>query len=407
MVTLDGKPVPVTNFYAVERGRQVDADVPLEAARVIPLRVTIFVDDAHLSARAKTPIMAALRRYLDTALDPQATATIVRWNNALDVLVPPTRDKARLLAGVDAIAGQAAGYLPSQDDERFYEELAAGLEPDVYAAVVAGDVAVKRVQVNKTAEVLMEMVRSLAVLEGRRVLLYVSHGGIPESDAAVFRELVWTAQRAGVSISVLGAGSPNLRKLSADTGGSIVRGLQIEKMTEQITSYYSLGVRAPSAKKSGFTINVALKNHPELRVVTASRRGIVPPTEAITAAVRGRLHVRETSNPLDVRAALLTPRRKGAQCVAGMQVAIPSVRLALIPAGKLEVRFAVRDERNQESDVRLIEKDIRPSPGEFVRETVTLQLAPKHRYVLSVGVTDGITRETSYLQTDVDAMECP
>lgn len=406
VVTVDGKPAVVTNFYAVQQGRQVDASVPLEAARQIPMRVTIFFDDAHLTALAKVPIARALRRYLETSLDSTATASIVRWNNSMTVVVPPTRDREKLLAGVDTMLAQMPQKMPGAQETIWEQMGEAGIEGDVIRAFMAGAAEIERVQSDQTAEVMMELIRAASVFDGRRVLLYVSHGGLPTSQQAVFRELVWTAQRAGVAISVLGAGTNDLRKLSEETGGSVVRGLSLEKMAEQITTYYSLGVRAPSTRKSGFAIGVSLRDRPDLRVVTASRRGIIPPNEALNAAVRSRLHLRETENPLDVRAALLTPRRHRGQCVATVQVAVPSTKLALIPAGKMEVRFAVLDERGQESEVRLIEKDVRPSPGDFVRETVTLQLQPKHQYVLSVGVTDAITRETSYIQTDVDAREC-
>jgi hypothetical protein len=187
-------------------------------------------------------------------------------------------------------------------------------------------------------------------------------------------------------------------------------GRALASVTEQATTYYSLAVPAPSGG-TAYDVQVRLRNHPGMKVVTAGRRGVPTAEERIVSTLRARLYSREQENPLNVRVALVPPHKTGDRCAAAFQVGVPASQLTLLPVGdavkgEMAVRFAVLDDRDSESEVQTTAKEVWPAKGEIVRETVTMGLKAGHKYVLSVAVTDGLSQETSYLQTEVDAGVC-
>ncbi|MEA2490805.1 MAG: hypothetical protein QOH21_2597 [Acidobacteriota bacterium] len=419
-VEIDGKPAEVTNFFAVRRGRVDDGD-PATPERVVPARMTIFVDDMHLHPIAKAHAMQALRRFVENGLDPAATTSIVSWNGSLKVVVPPTKDRAKLLAGVAAIAKEP-GRLPPPEasDEAFLEMVAESTDVPEHFRDLAR---MRSLQSTQTMKGLSEVIRSMAGLTGRRTVLVVGQG-LPMARREATDSLVDTAQQSGVAVSALDPSFSEeqgelskqaLRTAAAETGGRLIEhqndlGQALASVTEQATTYYSLAVRAPSAAKA-FDVDVKLRNHPDLRVTTAGRRGVPTMEERIASTLRARLYSREQENPLGVLVALVPPHKTGGRCAAAFQVAVPSTQLTLLPVGdgmkgEMAVRFAVLDDRDSESEVQTTAKEIWPAKGEVVRETVTIGLQPGRKYVLSVAITDGLSQETSYLQTEIDSAAC-
>lgn len=420
IVEIDGKPAEVTNFFAVRRGQVEDRD-PSTPARVIPTRMTIFVDDMHLHPMAKAHAMKSLRRFVEKGLDPEATTSIVSWNGSLKVVVPPTRDRARLLAGVAAVAREPGRLPPPEASDEAFLELVAEVT-DV--AEHFGDLArMRSLQSTQTMRGVSEVIRSMAGLAGRRVLLVVGQG-LPVARRKEVESLVEVAQKSGVVISALDPSfgdeqgnlpTSALRTAAEETGGRMIENQNdlsgaLASVTEQATTYYSLAVRAPSGA-AAFDVDVRLRDRPGMRVITAGRRGMPTTEERIASTLRARLYSREQENPLNVRVALVPPHKSGDRCAAAFQVAVPSSELTLLPAGdgmkgELSVRFAVLDDRDSESEVQTTTKEVWPAKGELVRETVSIGLQAGRKYVLSVAITDGLSQETSYLQTEVDAAAC-
>lgn len=419
-VSIDGKPAEITNFYAVSRGHVDDGD-PATPARVVPSRMTIFIDDMHLHPMAKAHAIQALRRFVEKGLDPSATTSIVNWNGSLRIVVPPTKDRAKLLAGVEAVSKEPGRLPPPQaSDEEFLAVVAEVTDVPEHFRDLAR---MRSMQSAQTMKGLEEVIHSMAGLTGRRTVLVVGQG-LPVAGRAATDSLVKTAQKSGVAVSTLDpsfsedhgeVSKSALRTAAAETGGSLIEnqndlGKGLATVTEQATTYYSLAVRAPS-DASVFDVKVTLRDRPELRVVTAKRRGVPTTEERITGTLRARLYSREQENPLGVMVALVPPHKNANRCSAAFQVAVPSGKLTLLPAGdaskgELEVRFAVLDDRDSESEVQTTAKEVWPAKGELVRETVTIGLQPAHKYVLSVAVTDGLSQETSYLQTELDSAAC-
>jgi VWFA-related protein len=420
VVEIDGKPAEVTNFFAVRRGRVEDGD-PATPERVIPTRMTIFIDDVHLHPMAKAHAIQSLRKFVEKGLDPAATTSIVSWNGSLRVIVPPTKDKAKLLKGVELVAREPGRLPPPQaSDEEFLAVVAEVTDVPEHFQDLAR---MRSLQSKQTMKGLAEVVESMAGLTGRRVVLVVGQG-LPMARTEDVKTMVETAQQNAVTVSALDPSfsedqgelsTTALRTAAAATGGQMIEnqndlGRALASVTEQATTYYSLAVPAPSGG-TAYDVQVRLRNHPGMKVVTAGRRGVPTAEERIVSTLRARLYSREQENPLNVRVALVPPHKTGDRCAAAFQVGVPASQLTLLPVGdavkgEMAVRFAVLDDRDSESEVQTTAKEVWPAKGEIVRETVTMGLKAGHKYVLSVAVTDGLSQETSYLQTEVDAGVC-
>lgn len=423
VVEVGGKPAEVTNFFAVNRGIVEDRAPGSRAdgreARVIPSRIAIFVDDLHLHPMAKANAMKALRQYIETKLDPNATTSLLRWSGSLKMIVPPTREKGKLLAGVKELSKDPGRLADLEHDIEFLTTVAEVADVNVFPDYMR----MLSVQSSHTMEGLTEIVQSMAGMSGRRTVLFIGQG-LPVARRSVLNQMIASAQKAGVMISALDPtvgheersnATDALHYFAQETGGKLVRnendlGRALETIAEEASTYYSLGVRAPAGGRE-VAVEVKLRNRPGLRVITAGKRGVPSTEERLAGNVRSRLYSREQENPLNVMVALVPPRRQDDRCVMTFQVGVPASRLTLIPSGdaakgELAVRYAILDDRDGESNVQSTVKEVWPAPKEVVRETISFGVQAGRKYVLSVAVTDGVSQETSYLQTEVDAGGC-
>lgn len=417
-VEVGGKPAEITNFFAVRRGVVDDRD-PATPERVIPSRISIFVDDLHLHPVAKANAMKALRQYIEQKLDPNATTSLVRWSGSLKMIVPPTRDKAKLLDGVKEMSKDPGRLADLEHDIEFLTLIAEVQDVNNFPDYMR----MLSIQSSHTLEGLTETVQSMAGLTGRRTVLFIGQG-LPVARRMALNNLILAAQKAGVMVSALdptvgheerSGATDAMHYFAQETGGKLVRnqndlGRALETISEEASTYYSLGVRAPSSGNA-VEVEVKLRNHPELRVVTAGRRGVPSTEERLASNVRSRLYSREQENPLKVMVALVPPRRQDKRCVLTFQVGVPASELTLIPAGEaakgeMAVRYAILDDADGESNVQSTVKEVWPLPKEIVRETVSFGVQAGRKYVLSLAVTDGVSQETSYLQTEVDTAGC-
>jgi VWFA-related protein len=469
-VRVDRRPAAVTNFYMVKRGAIVDergvADSqPAGVApqpEIIPTRLVLFVDDLHLHERSKKRAVESLRKYIDETMDSATTAMLVRWNGSITVVVPATKDRAKLLAAIDAMAMQPSMMRHVDSDRRLLSEMASSVEPDVLKRLIEDYADAQARDVRTTLDALREVARAASGLEGRKVLLHVSEGlpqiagwemmatvvgrnGMPldamrYNMTEPFRALTKFMQQAGVvfcpfdpsgpdgaiyAVDVPG-GNPNpdlIREnnrntsvlLARQTGGQLIADtneldLALTRLADQVTTYYSLGVSAPQNGKGPFDIRVSVRNRPDLEVVTAPRRSVQSRAEMIANGVRSRLYFRDEPNPLDARLRVSAPKRDGNRCVVSIAAIVNASKLTLLPAseavrGEISLHFAVIDEKQQESQVRSTTKEVWPRPTDNVVESVTLGLGA-HQYIVSAALVDNISGEASYMQQEIDATGC-
>lgn len=466
-VTIDGKPASLTNFFLVRRGAVVEepgtaspSPAPAVAPPLIPTRLVLFVDDLHLHQRTKKRAIESLEKYVEATMDANTKAMLVRWNGSLNILVRPTADREELLRALRPMAKETSKGRVIDSERKTLLELREVLEPDQIRNQFLHFAESQSRDTTQTIEALRAVTRALSGLEGRKILLFVSEGlpllagyeilaflgpGIPldalgYDQTRKFREYAAFAQDSGVAFCPFNPSGPDGARYAVDlpegnpnpdlirentmntatliarqTGGQIIADTNqlndaLALLTDQMTTYYSLGVRAPPSTKPPYDVKVKLRNKPGLRVITAARRNVQPREEAVKESVRARLYFREEENPLDARLSIGAPRKQGERCVAPMQVAVSTTKLTLLPVddavrGDLAVHFAVIDDRQQESEVRSTSKEIWPRRGAVVTETVSIGLQPR-KYLVSVAIADNLSGETSYLQQELDATAC-
>ncbi len=210
-LTEDGHPVDILYFAqpTAEGGGVGPSTGAIEGA---PVRTTlaIFFDDAHLAlahrARVATAVADTLAHHLPAATD----AMLVRLDHRLEVVVPRTADKAKIVAALTALANPSAGAVEeSLDEQKTVEQIRdrqrAALErqrsggragngggtlvPEPSASdsfdvacptelLHIADGLADRIEARakQTLSALADFSSALAALPGRKVLLFVSDG---------------------------------------------------------------------------------------------------------------------------------------------------------------------------------------------------------------------------------------
>jgi VWFA-related protein len=246
-----------------------------------------------------------------------------------------------------------------------------------------------------------------------------------------FRRVVKTAQESGVTIfafdaaglradsdrgvesqSTLGSMNTlaiegNLRSgmqyMAGETGGQYLSrdndiDRMLSRMSEQFSTYYSLGIRPVSGE-----IRVLVKNHPEYRVLSSRRAAARTREDKLEHALRSRLYTRASENPVEATLAAGTAMLKNDQCVVPIRLSVPQPQLPeeLMPQ-VVELRMVMLNEQNDESGVQLITL---PFHEGQVQHTMLIRIRPE-KLVVSAAVTNPKSQETSWLQTELDGSTC-
>jgi len=192
----DGRPIEVTNFYAVSSGRVESSGVvelggealPLGSEVQVPslevelspehqLWVVVYIDHYNLHPLDRDRILPSVRDFLNHALSSGGKAMILGFDRGLEVVSPFT-DQAPLLW--DALEDQEgkSGFSVVRDREQF--EMLKRIDDSNSASRALADArqyAEERLNsVRYTIDALERVVDSLGGLPGRKALLYVSSG---------------------------------------------------------------------------------------------------------------------------------------------------------------------------------------------------------------------------------------
>lgn len=244
--------------------------------------------------------------------------------------------------------------------------------------------------------------------QSRNVQVYaIDAGGVRGFDhgslqqASLVSEINTLAHRSNLQDGV--------RLIAKESGGRFIAnendlGKALGAVSEQFSTYYSLGLRRPSRGKLE-KVEVTVRKHPGARIVTARHRRPLTHEEEIEQAVRSRLYLRREDNRHAVELGAGVALPAGDRCVVSARVTIP--RANLLPAVSsgstaLRLHFAMLDEANQESHVQRM--TVFPGPEGNVSQVLSLGVKPG-RYMLSLAVDDP-AGETSYLQREIDATRC-
>lgn len=249
--------------------------------------------------------------------------------------------------------------------------------------------------------------------------------------SAEFRRVVQAAQRAGVAIYSFDAGglrvsegtgvesmgmqqtmstmslTSNLRSglqyVAGETGGLYIANDNdidrvLARMSEQFTTYYSIGIRAQKGE-----LDISVKNRPELRVLATRRRPPRTRQERLEQDVRTRLYTRKADNPLRASFQAGTAAKIDGQCMVPVRVAVlqPKVAPEMTPQ-KVDVHMVLLNENNDESAVQNVAVPF--LSGQAVH-AMMLRIRPL-RHVMSVAVSNPVSGETSFLQGEIDGTTC-
>lgn len=191
----DGKPVEITNFYAVEGGKprlEPDSEPPDAAQPPLPvgpaaaavelpedqrLHLVIYFDNLFLGPANRNKVIDHTRAFLLDQLRDEDQIMLVTFERSVHVRHPFTTSKVAILEEMENLRTLSA-FAPQQLSQR--RELVRRLETARSAFEASGNVDFYAKSIHNdlmmSIRSLKEVVSSLAGLPGRKALLYVSDG---------------------------------------------------------------------------------------------------------------------------------------------------------------------------------------------------------------------------------------
>jgi VWFA-related protein len=193
-ITENGKPVAVTNFYAVEGGRPMLAEddpapqapatvpgLPGQKAQAAPLpedqrlRLIVYIDNFNLQPFNRNRVMRELRVFLSTKLTRGDQVMLVTYDRSMHVRQTFTSDMDLVnssLLGIEKISAQGVHATSERRDAlRQIEESRSASEASSiarsYAESTFNDLSF-------SIDALKDLVSSLAGMPGRKAILYVA-----------------------------------------------------------------------------------------------------------------------------------------------------------------------------------------------------------------------------------------
>lgn len=217
-ITEDGRPVEISNFYAVanedrllrdlerdrelfQRGRSLRS-TPRQLPEEQQLNLLVYVDHYNLRPQNQTRILGELKGFLEDRISRGDNVMLVGYNRRVRVVQNFTRDRELIVDGLRKMS-KVATHAQIDDAERRRILLRMRQFPSSAqnARTLAGDdvnVAYQLVRaytqrvrndLRYTLDALQNVARSLAGLPGRKALLYISDGLPKRPGEALYQQL--------------------------------------------------------------------------------------------------------------------------------------------------------------------------------------------------------------------------
>jgi VWFA-related protein len=195
----DGKPVELTNFYAVENApAAAAAPTTVAAAPAAPVeerfrrKVLVLIDNAHITKHGRDTSLAKLEEFInDRFRGGEYDWSIATVGHRVDLLLPPTSDKAAIHTALESIRKDAP-----QQKQRALDRNDIGaaptnsfdagraMHPSAFkgvsnadpraAAANAGDETEQTIQARFTVDAIVSAARAFAGAEGKKVVLLLT-----------------------------------------------------------------------------------------------------------------------------------------------------------------------------------------------------------------------------------------
>ena len=225
-LTVDGRKVAISNFYAVSgdspaaeetavaqaRESAEEPEEPeaptyevkkVETAGDQSLLVVIYIDNFNLTPFKRNMVMKELRQFLRTELGPQDRVMLATYDRSLHLRHPFTatpENVSRAMLELEDISAQGIHYQRERRDIlRRLEDYDIATEAWLAAQNFAQS---RRNDLNFTLDAIRSVIDNLAASEGRKAFVYVSEGlpMIPGQDLFQAVQLKWQDQ---VSLSTI------------------------------------------------------------------------------------------------------------------------------------------------------------------------------------------------------------
>lgn len=189
-----GKPVAITNFYAVEGGRATSGGRetgPAEAGDEVPMRrgeesqvpedqrlhLIMYVDNLNLHPFTRNRVLRQVRDFLRTRLRPGDRVMLVTYERSLHTRVPFTSDPELIASALYEIEEISAHATHFDSDRRDIMELIYEAD-DVYEVRGRAFQYAESIynDMSFTLDALKTLVETLSGLPGRKAILHVSDG---------------------------------------------------------------------------------------------------------------------------------------------------------------------------------------------------------------------------------------
>ena len=409
----DGITQKITNFYAVaggklllEDGTSLDLGSKEQAAEVpndVKAKYVFYIDNLNIQPMNRNRMFRRLKEFVPTVIGPNAEGMVVTFNRSLKVRRAFTSDVNDILGAIEQIELDTGGGTTTIGEYKdTLARIADAKTADAATSAARSYAQSVRNDMEFTIDAIKQTLDSMAGLQGRKSLLYMSEGlpsivGLELFDAirekfqdtsasmqqfdfdisTKYVKIVQAANANGVTIYTLDASGlttadvlsadtktnkevhvseftarqnmqGSIRMMAEETGGTAAVNTNdwktsLDGIGADFSNYYSLGFRsAKGASDRPHSIQVSVKNK-ALRV--RSRRSYVEKSiETRTAeAVVATLTYPRTDNPLNANLSVGQAKPHDRENYAlPVRISVPIARLGLVPAGDLyEGQFLV------------------------------------------------------------------
>jgi VWFA-related protein len=219
---VDGKPVELSNFFAVTEGRPVmiagsELNAP-EAATTLPesqqLNMIVLVDDSSLHGTERREALAALRQFLGQRAGAGQRIMLVRYSDSLEVHSELTDDGAKVMAGIDKIESSVPGGVGRFAEwSRIVRTIELGAYEAEHQDMMLHEIRTYAKSLRHDCRQKISMLKSfidrLVGLKGRKAVVFVSDGMPMRPGESLFE--LYNSHFGGNASAMLQAGQFSIK----------------------------------------------------------------------------------------------------------------------------------------------------------------------------------------------------
>lgn len=179
----DQRPQKITNLYEVHADAAIPATPAVTAQEVPPKetqqrRFVFFIDNDSLHPMVRDQAVASIKKFIEQQFRPGDEASVVNWNNGIQILQELTADKAALNKAVDRVRGLSSPASINSDLGRVQKHcIRVADQPRGYDDCI-NEVRMAAMQATLTsrrmANAMGLAIATLAGVEGKKVLVLAS-----------------------------------------------------------------------------------------------------------------------------------------------------------------------------------------------------------------------------------------